>query len=317
MTLMTPTGDRVAFRRRKDYWKPQTKADVPTFIQQSVPEGGNRLALLLAGQAQYADVLTPLENELAKKRGMNVQHVDSTIVLYMVVHLKPPFVDKEVRQALARAIPYEQILKTVYRGTAKPYKSILTPFVPGYTEKYWKYDTDLNAARTVLSKLNTQFTLWIVEGLPVDQQAALLMQASFNRAGLPTTIQTINRATFAVQRRNGGLQAFLASYISPAFPTANYYGLVHCSSTGAFNYINFANAAMDKAIADASPGNPRSVQEAAADTIQRIAMEELPIHPIAWTGTDYAMARFMKLPYARNAGGQIYWPDLQIDHTKL
>src|SRR5262249_38104288 len=154
------------------------------FIQQSVPEPGNRLTLLLGGQTHYAGELTPLEFQLLKKREFNVVRVDTTTATSLVLTYAPPWNDPKVRQAVARAIPYQDILKTVFRGFATPYKSVLLPFIPGYTDEFWKYDTNYDAARAVLAPLNQSLQLVIVDGLPNDQQVAILIQNGLKKAGV-------------------------------------------------------------------------------------------------------------------------------------
>ena len=52
-----------------------------------------------------------------------------------------PFKDKRVRQALSYAVPYDQIIKNVMHGLARPAKSMVPPGMDTHDQSAWKYDT--------------------------------------------------------------------------------------------------------------------------------------------------------------------------------
>ena len=106
-------------------------------IQRSVTDSGTRRQLLLTGNAQWAADLSPLQLQQASKSPRTkVVHVDSSTAAFLPLTLQPPWNDPNIRHAIAQAIPYADILNGVFKGRAKPYQSILLPFLPGYTNRF-------------------------------------------------------------------------------------------------------------------------------------------------------------------------------------
>jgi peptide/nickel transport system substrate-binding protein len=64
---------------------------------------------------------------------------------------EPPFDNPLVRQAIACAVPYEEIVQTAYLGGARPWRSWLQPEAPGYADDLWPYDEDPDRAKTLLA----------------------------------------------------------------------------------------------------------------------------------------------------------------------
>lgn len=63
-----------------------------------------------------------------------------------------PFDDVKVRQAFAHAIPYEQIIKNVFDGDARPAKSPVPLDMPGYSSSGYPYTYDVDKARSLLQE---------------------------------------------------------------------------------------------------------------------------------------------------------------------
>jgi ABC-type transport system substrate-binding protein len=64
----------------------------------------------------------------------------------------PPLDDLRVRQALALAVPYDEIIEVGFRGLARPWRSPVKGISPWYTERHWRYSTDLRRAREMLAQ---------------------------------------------------------------------------------------------------------------------------------------------------------------------
>ena len=183
-----------------DYWDTEHPPVGSTVVQRSVPESSPRLQLLLTGEAHYAAELGPLQlDQVDAAEGVVNTHIDNTTTLFLPLTQAPPWNDIKIRQAIAKAIPYQEILDTVLRGQGKPYDSILLPFVAGYTGEF-AYGTDAAAAAAVLGGIDTPLVLAYEEGKTIDEQTAILVQAALQEAGLDVSLEKQPTNIFAARR---------------------------------------------------------------------------------------------------------------------
>jgi peptide/nickel transport system substrate-binding protein len=303
-------GDRVAFQRRDDYWgKPPA---VKQFVQQNVSDASNRLSLLLAGQTHYASELSPLQYQLVKKRGFRVEHVDNTQATLMWLERTPPWDDPTVRAAVARAIPYNDILASVFQGQALPLKSILPAFVAGSTSEFWNYNTNLDAAKAVLAPLKQSLTISYQDGVPTDEQTAILIQSALMQAGLTNvSLQKVPASIFVGKALQGAYPAWLNRGVTPGVPTPHYYFSIYGGKGGFFNPYKYSNPKLEALIPKTASKNP-AVWKPAVREGQKIFMDDLIVFPIAYTGVSHATAPILDIPITHTGNGFVFWKDLKI-----
>ncbi len=301
-----PGGDEVTLEARENYWGPQPA--LKRVIQRSVPDANSRLQLLLSGDVAFAAELTTLGVEQAKATdGVAVTRIPTTTGAFLALTYEPPFDDPAVRAAIAQAIPYQDIIDVVFQGDAVLWDSILIPPVPGYTNEFFR-GYDVEAAGAVLSGIDAPLTLAYADGLPLDEEIAILVQNSFREAGFDLNIEKQPRATFDGRKygRTGELQFFVDVIDTPGYYDANYYGFIYAGVGGFLNWFGYENEALNAALA--AMADPATADEAIRET-QRIFAEDYPIHPIAWTGLDYAHADYIALPRAITGNGLVRMQD--------
>jgi peptide/nickel transport system substrate-binding protein len=171
------------------------KPDIDRIIYRQVPEDSNRLALLVNGDAQVARDLTQEElDQVAQTPGLHVQCIAANQFLYATMPYKSgPTSNIKVRQALAYAVPYDDILKSVYAGRAGPMPG-MTP--PNYTDflgaDKWPYKTDYDMAKKLLTDAGfaNGFPLSVLvdTSVPEYERIAVLLKDSFSKIGVDLTI---------------------------------------------------------------------------------------------------------------------------------
>jgi peptide/nickel transport system substrate-binding protein len=114
-----------------------------------------------------------------------------------------PFDDVNVRKALAYATPYEQIIRNVYGGDARPAKSIVPLDMPGYSEKGYPYTYDIDKAKAALAasgKTSVSSELVFETDNDEQQQLAVLVQSEARKAGIELKLTPLDPATLADRR---------------------------------------------------------------------------------------------------------------------
>ena len=303
-----PGGEEVVLEARENYWGEQPALKRVT--QRSVPDANSRLQLLLRGEVAFAAELTSLGVEQAKETsGVAVTRVPTTTGAFLALTYAPPFDDPAVRAAIAQAIPYQDIIDTTFQGNATLWDSILIPPINGYTNEFF-LGQDIDAARAVLSGIDAPLTLAYADGLPLDEEIAILVQNSMREAGFELSIEKQPRAQFDGRKygRTGELQFFVDLIDSPAFFDAHYYTFLYGGVGGFLNWFGYDSPELNDALTRMV--DPSSMNEAARDA-QRIFATDYPIYPIAWTGLDYAHADYLMLSSVVTGNGLVRIQDFE------
>jgi peptide/nickel transport system substrate-binding protein len=267
-----------------------TKAPYSKVVQEGVTDQNGRLELLLSGSAQYAEELTALQlTSVKKNKRTAVTPFTSTRVAFVVMdNRKPPFNSPALRQAIARAIPYDEILSSVYKGFAKPWKGQFTPWFQGASGKYWKYNTDPAAARKGLASVKgTSVALSYVEGVGSGQQIAVLVQQALNNAGLNVTLQGLARAEANTLLNSGQMVFQINDQASPVVSHPLYMLQLFYTTKAFANYAHYSNPRIDALTTQlaAVPAKNLAAQNKLIGQAEQILMNDMPYIPIAYTGT--------------------------------
>jgi peptide/nickel transport system substrate-binding protein len=302
-----PGGDEVILEARENYWDYDNIA-LKRVIQRSVPDANSRLQLLLSGDVAFAAELTSLGVEQAKDTdGVSVTRIPTTTGAFLALYYEPPFDDPAVRAAIAQAIPYDDIIDVVFQGDATLWDSVLIPPIPGYTNEFFR-GTDIAAASAVLSELDVPLTLAYADGLPLDEEIAILVQSSFREAGFDLNIEKQPRAQFDGRKygRTGELQFFVDLIDAPAFFDAHYFAFLFGGVGGFTNWFGYESPELEAGLAAIL--DPATTAEGIVE-VQRVFARDYPIHPIAWTGLDYAHADYLDLPSVVTGNGLVRMQD--------
>lgn len=113
------TPDTLKLKKNEHYWKPGLPK-IDTITYRSVPENGARIAMLLAGEAQF---ILPVPPEMIKglQNNPNIKIFNEPSILQIYIalnNMRKPFNDIRVRQALNYAIDKQAYIRVVYSGYA-------------------------------------------------------------------------------------------------------------------------------------------------------------------------------------------------------
>jgi len=193
-------GNQMVFVTRDDYYR--EKPRFKRIVIKDVPTSANRLALVMGGAVDVARDLTPKEREQARAaKGCTVMsHPGSIMTAIIANHKIEPFDDLRVRQAMAYLVPYEDIMKTVYLGTATRLGGPVADIFPGVTHYAFQFDLHYDKAKELLAEAGFpngfKTTLYYDVTQPVSEHIAVLYRSAAEKAGVELVLEKIPSAQF-------------------------------------------------------------------------------------------------------------------------
>jgi len=308
-------GQEVVFEAFNDYWDKENAPWFQKVIMKEVPSSANRVALLVSGAVDAATYLTANElKEIEGKPGVKVYHWSSNLIQRVEFNQsKPPFDNGLVRKALSYATPYEEILSSVYMGTAKQAKSIIPSTYPGFTDKFWNYKLDLEKAKELLKQAGYEngfkTTLTINAGIPQEEQIAIILKTSFAKIGVDLEIKKVQTGDYYNQVANHSFEGMyifqdMPGVVDGAFPIGLWAQNPSTQNIGEYNNEEVNKLYKETTTLDQTKRNQL------IERLQEIIVDEDPIWIfLAEPGYHLAMRDDIKNP-AWQTLQQIRWNNL-------
>ncbi len=318
-------GQEVDLTANPHYWRGQAK--YTKIIIRKVPQSSNRVAAVKSGQADIVENLDPREYaDIAKSGGKAkvLSFKNTAIVALGINYAYAPFntykptgndPGKLIRQAIAYALPYNDIIKDDYLGKATKWNSLIESSYYGY-KSINKYKTDLAKAKKLMAqagypggkglKANPEaFQLhYVAERQSLLEPIANRIKTALAKIGINVTLAPLSNAE-ENQRElvKGDMGMFLRDYNRPLGPDVGYATLlwyVSKSAGGLEPSVQYSSPVVDSLFAKSqtTTGNARL---AFLHKIQDVLMNDLPYIPIVevpsqlalrknitnWQGTNY------------------------------
>jgi peptide/nickel transport system substrate-binding protein len=275
---------------------------------QIVPSEANRVLMLKRGDIDIAFGLSSRDVlSMQGEEGINVLSIPTTDAVMLVMHHgMAPFDNPDFRKAIAYALPYDAIIGSIYSGNATPMRSVIPSGMPGSTDAYWAYDTDLDQARAMLAASgveNATIELTVEAGVTEHQQIALLVQDALSQIGVTVNIQELDSTTIAEQRAGRNLPFLLHQGIA-WINDPEYHFNLSLVPTGFLNFGDYNNPRIAEIVAESAQIVNAEERFAAYDEAQQIAMEDLPFIPLAQP--NYVVAMRDNIQGYTYASDQVY-----------
>ncbi|NJK63380.1 MAG: ABC transporter substrate-binding protein [Synechococcaceae cyanobacterium SM2_3_1] len=310
---------------RNDEWKCGPMPQMQQVILLNVPEAGNRRALLERGDVDINFDL--LEKDAKELKDLNKFTVQTTPVENALISIdmntQPqlagapnPFADKNVRLAVAHAVPYDNIWNTSFFGqVVKMYGS----GSPEVSSTLWPqpspYSTDLEKARAALaaSGYADGFETTLAFDLGQKEWAepmCVLIQEALGQIGIRVTLDKVPSSNFRavlVEKSRPMIINNFGGWLN--FPDYFFFYAYH-GQDATFNGSSYQNPAMD-ALIDAAlasgPGDPAYEQNVLG--FIQMAFEEMPRVPVVQPVLSVAMQPQIQ--------GYQYWFHRQLDYRQI
>ncbi len=192
------SGSHVRIKRNPDYWGEKAKVDSITF--RPVPEGGARLAMLRAGQAQYIDPLPAELAKVAERDGkIDIIRQPSIVARYLIPNTQyKPLADVRVRQAINYALNKEAIIKIAWGGAATLLDSVIPQNLQFYSKQgAWPYD--LEKAKALMKEAGYENGFKVVFLTPNASnrlRATEMIKQQLEKIGIKGNIMSMDIASF-------------------------------------------------------------------------------------------------------------------------
>ena len=291
---MTP-GVETLLVKNEDYCAPEyMQGYFDRILIKIIPSVSDQMLLLKKGEIDIAPELPIKEAlDLMGEPGVKVLSFDSMNLfrLNFNVHVEP-FDNVKVRQALAYAVPYDDIVNAVFLGQAQKPGGLITTGTLGATDKYWVYEYDLDKAKALLAEAGYaegfDTDLGFDLSIPTHEDTAVLLKDSFAKIGVNVNLIKEDPAAFHEKLyKKEAPPAFLDEMLSWTNDAGYSFDMIF-SSWGFANYGDWVNPEMEQIIKDAWLITDPEVRLPMYDRAQEILDTELPV--IALCQPNYVVA---------------------------
>ena len=207
--------------QRFDDWKSGPLPEMKTVVYRQIASAGTRRALVEKGDADISIGLPPKDfSEMDEADDVDVVGVPvQSSILYLEMNVTmPPFDNPKVREAMAYAIPYEEIMANAYYGRAQPMFGAegATEYPPEWPTPS-PYTTDLDKAKALLAEagypdgFETELYYDISRGT-IREPMAILIKDQFAKIGIEVTIEKVPGANWFSKMLEKSMPMVIASF---------------------------------------------------------------------------------------------------------
>jgi peptide/nickel transport system substrate-binding protein len=274
-------GVQLSLTPNANYWESGYPKNQQVIVK-VVPDPSNRLLVLESGDVDIVRGLNYKDlSSLQSAPGVKLLTYPTTEIWWMGLNTKvKPFDDKRVRQAMAYAFPYQDIVQNVWYGYADPMTSFVPQGMPTHDDSAWVYTTDIGKAKSLLADAGYPDgfdTRLIVNPANVeDSGSAVWIQSGLAKAGIRVTIDKQNEAAYNAAlftSRDAPLFLFnWISYVNDPF----YHAYFLLKSDAGTNFSNWNNPQVDGLIMSGMYEGDAAKREGISKQIQSIAADEVP-----------------------------------------
>jgi peptide/nickel transport system substrate-binding protein len=227
---------------------------------------------------------------------------------------KPPFDNVKLRQAIAWAMPYEQIQNNAFFGRAVPMYGGPEKVETAVWPQPFPFTTNLDKAKALMAEagfekgLETTISL-DVGTATVGEPTAILIQESLARIGIRATIDKIPGANWRTTLNKKELPIALNRFSGWLdYPEYYFFWNFH-GNNSIFNISAYKNPAMDALIEKARFTSDPAEYEQAVKGFVSLCIADVPIVPLNQPFHDVAMPK--------NVGGYEFWFHREPDFRQM
>jgi peptide/nickel transport system substrate-binding protein len=236
------------------YWN-QSHVRNPGVLLKYVPSADDRALLVQQGSIDLAFGLPASKlNSLRGTAGLLLINAPSRNWNFLgLSNTIAPFNDVRVRQAIAYALPYQDLIEDSLYGFASPLKGILASGTPTLNESLWPYQTNVPKAKSLLAAAGygpgLHTTLTFSESRANDVNTATYIQSALQQIGLYVGLNQVSDAIFTAKEAAGELPMFIDNWYSWVDdPFYQMYWLLDSANKSGTNVAKYSSPQTDQLI---------------------------------------------------------------------
>ena len=295
-------GDRLVLERNT-YFK-DANSNIKEIVIKFIPEANSRMIMLETGEVDIAESLLPLDFQKISKEDDKFVSVEmqSSSNMFIGFDLRDKHLaDKRVRQAIAYAINNQDIVDSIYNGSATVATSPIPKITTGHNENSNPYTQNIEKAKELLAEAGYADGFNIVLNVNEDNQrvdTAVVIQDNLKAIGINVEIKTYQWASYVAFVENPAQEKgmFLMAWnISNDDPDEVLYPLYHSSQIDAHtNVVFYKNEKFDNLISEARETTDKEKRIELYKKAQDIIQEELPHYTLVYPKQNFAYKASIK-----------------------
>lgn len=299
---------------RFDDWKCGPLPKIKRIIARDIPSAGTRRATLERGDADFSSGFAPRDfDQIIKEGKVKVSGVPIPNALwYLALNTaKPPFDNVKLRQALAWAMPYEQIQTSAFFGRAVPMYGGAGEISKPVWPQPFPYVTDLDKAKALMKEAGfeagLETTLSLDTGTAtVGEPTVILIQENLAKIGIKTTIEKIPGSNWRTTLNKKELPPALNRF--SGWLEYYFYWNFH-GNNSIFNISSYQNKEMDGLIDKARFTTDAGEYEKTVKQFIALCIRDVPVIPLNQPIHDVAMQK--------NVSGYEFWFHREPDYRQF
>ena len=310
-------GSEIVFERF-DNWKSGPQPAFKRVVVRQVDSAGSRRALLEKGDADLSFNLPPKDfSELIAAGKLRVigTPVDSELLYIDMNVTKPPFDKPKVREAIAYAIPYDDIFaKALYKRGVPMWGGSGTIATTDWPQPS-PFHTDLAKAKQLLAEAGypngfSTTLSYDVTTATTREPIALLVQDALKKIGVTVTIDKIPGATWYTKLNEKSMPMLIMSFKAWLnYPDYYFYWTYDGKNNSVFDDMNYINPKLDDMVEAARFETDPAKYADEVKSFIATAFADVPRIPLVQDYRDVAMQR--------SIAGYTYWFHLTLDFRTL
>ena len=294
-------GEKLVLERN-EFFK-DSKSNVDTLVVKFVPEANSRMIMLETGEIDLARDLLPLDfKKISEDTKFTTVEVETPSNMFLGFDLRNELLaDKRVRQAIAYAINNEDLVKTVFNGSASVATSPVPKITTGHNENSNNYPQNIEKAKQLLAEAGYPNGFNIELFVSEDNQRidmAVIIQDNLKKIGINAEIKTFQWAAYVSTIENPNIikPLFIMSWnISNDDPDEVLYPLYHSSQIDAHtNVVFYKNEKFDNLISEARETTDKDKRMKLYEEAQDIIQEDLPHYTLVYPKQNFAYKASIK-----------------------
>ena len=294
-------GEKLVLERN-EFFK-DSKSNIDTLVVKFVPEANSRMIMLETGEIDLARDLLPLDfKKISEDTKFTTVEIETPSNMFLGFDLRNELLaDKRVRQAIAYAINNEDLVKTVFNGSASVATSPVPKSTTGHNENANNYPQDIEKAKQLLAEAGYPNGFNIELFVSEDNQRidmAVIIQDNLKKIGINAEIKTFQWAAYVSTIENPNIikPLFIMSWnISNDDPDEVLYPLYHSSQIDAHtNVVFYKNEKFDNLISEARETTDKEKRMKLYEEAQDIIQEDLPHYTLVYPKQNFAYKASIK-----------------------